>query len=67
VRVTVARVWDVDGECLDGRGVVPHVRVAAPADGEGAGGERATDALEDDPFVRAAVEALAAQGGGRGG
>jgi len=50
VSVTVARVFDAEGECLDGRGVVPDVEAAeAPA---------AKPA--DDPVVRAALELLSA-------
>jgi len=50
VCLTMARVYDVKGACLDGRGVVPERDVAAPASPPGT--------LGDDPDVRAAVDLL---------
>jgi len=50
VCLTIARVYDVKGECLDGRGVVPARDVAAPAS--------PPESLAADPDVRAAVEVL---------
>ena len=52
VSLTTARVYDIHGECLDGRGVVPDVE-AAPAAAPPA-------TLAADPVVRAAIQALAA-------
>jgi carboxyl-terminal processing protease len=52
VSVTIARVWDVRGECLNGRGVTPQREVAPAAS--------PPESLRDDPVVCAAVEALAA-------
>ncbi len=47
VSLTIARVWDAKGQCLDGRGVTPQVKVAVPASAPGS--------LRDDPDVRAAM------------
>jgi carboxyl-terminal processing protease len=52
VCLTMARVYDVRGECLDGRGVLPGRVVAAPPSPAGS--------LAADPDVRAAVELLGA-------
>ena len=52
VSVTIARVYDVEGEGLNGLGVSPAVEVP------GRGGEAAS--LRDDAVVRAALEALEA-------
>jgi carboxyl-terminal processing protease len=52
VCLTMARVYDVNGECIDGRGVVPHRDVAASSS--------PPDSLAADPDVRAAVELLSA-------
>jgi C-terminal processing protease CtpA/Prc len=48
----MARVYDVKGVCLDGRGVVPDREVTAPAS--------PPESLAADPDVRAAVELLGA-------
>jgi len=52
VSITIARVYDVEGECLDGGGVTPDVRAAES--------EPAPEKLADDPVVRAAVESVSA-------
>ena len=52
VSVTVARVDDAEGECLDGRGVVPDVEVAEA--------EPPPEKPADDPVVRAALESVSA-------
>jgi len=52
VSVTIARVYDAEDECLDGRGVVPDV--------EASEAESVPEELADDPVVRAALESLAA-------
>ena len=52
VSITIARVYDVEGECLDGGGVTPDVRAAES--------ELAPEKLADDPVVRAAVESVSA-------
>ncbi|MCX5683867.1 MAG: S41 family peptidase [Planctomycetota bacterium] len=52
VCLTMARWYDVRGECLDGRGVVPQREVPAPP--------APPESLASDPDVRAAVEALGA-------
>jgi C-terminal processing protease CtpA/Prc len=51
VSVTIARVYDVEDECLDGRGVAPDVEVAES--------DPPPEKLADDPVVRAALAALA--------
>lgn len=50
VTLTIARVYDPDGVCLEGRGVSPDVEVARP--------EAPPRGLREDPDVRAAVECL---------
>ena len=51
VCVTIARVFDPAGECLEGAGVTPDRQVReAPS---------VADSLRDDPVVRAAIEAIA--------
>ena len=52
VCLTMARVYDARGECLDGRGVSPGRPVAAAA--------AAPPAVRDDPAVRACVESFGA-------
>ena len=52
VCVTIARVYDPDGVCLEGEGVAPDRRVDPPA--------RPAVAPAEDPVVRAAVEAMRA-------
>ncbi|MCX5653416.1 MAG: S41 family peptidase [Planctomycetota bacterium] len=52
VCLTMARVYDVKGVCVDGRSVVPDCEVAAPAS--------PPESLAADPDVRAAVELLGA-------
>jgi carboxyl-terminal processing protease len=52
VCLTTARVYDVKGECLDGRGVAPGRGVAAPA--------APPESPAEDPDVRAAVDLLGA-------
>jgi carboxyl-terminal processing protease len=51
--LTVARVYDPDGACLEGAGLAPDRHVDAPAEPPAR--------LEDDPVVRAAVEVLRAE------
>jgi C-terminal processing protease CtpA/Prc len=52
VSVTIARMYDAEDECLDGRGVVPDV--------EASEAESVPEKLADDPVVRAALESVAA-------
>jgi len=52
VCVTVARVYDPDDECIEGRGVEPNRGVKQPG--------KPVKNLRDDPAVRAAVEVLRA-------
>jgi carboxyl-terminal processing protease len=52
VSITIARVYDAENECLDGRGVVPDV--------EASEAEPPPEKPADDPVVRAALESLAA-------
>ncbi len=52
VCVTVARVYDPDDGCIEGRGVEPNREVRQPG--------KPVRNLHDDPAVRAAVEALRA-------
>jgi len=52
VSVTIARVYDAEDECLDGRGVVPDVRASEA--------ESVPEELADDPVVRAALESVSA-------
>jgi len=57
VCLTMARVYDAGGRCLDGRGVVPDIEVVPPESPPlpVAG----PVAIQEDPVVRAAIEALA--------
>ena len=52
VCVTVARVYDPDGECIEGQGVEPDRSIPPPCG--------PAETLRADPAVRAAVEALRA-------
>jgi len=61
VCVTIARVFDPSGECLEGAGVTPDVEVAdRQASGDGG---PPTEGIRDDPVVRAAIEVLAGPAG----
>jgi carboxyl-terminal processing protease len=51
VSVTIARVYDPSGECLEGAGVTPDREVPEPPS--------VPDDMRDDPVVRAAMDALA--------
>jgi len=53
VCLTIARVYDAGGRCLDGRGVAPHIEAGLPHESPPA-------SSPDDPVVRAAVESLPA-------
>lgn len=52
VCLTIARVYDPKGVCLDGRGVAPEREVAEPA--------APPASIKEDPVVQAAIERLAA-------
>jgi len=58
VCLTIARVYDAGGRCLDGRGVVPNIEVGLPSESPPRRAEGPAS-TQEDPVVRAAIEALA--------